>query len=46
MHLSYQVQDLPKDFLVGCFIRGLSDVVKYELISKKPTTVKEAMRFA
>lgn len=46
INLSSQIQELPKDYLVGCFISGLRDQVKYELISKKPTTVMEAMRLA
>lgn len=46
MRISEQIQGLPEDFLVGCFISGLRDVMKYELISKKPMTLEEAMRLS
>lgn len=44
MRLSHQVQELPEDYLIGCFICGLRDSVKYEFIPKKTTTMMEAMR--
>lgn len=46
MRLSHQVQELPKDFLIGCFISGLRDGVKYDLIGRNPPTLEEAMRLA
>lgn len=33
MGLSHQIQELPEDYLVGCFISGLRNQVKYEIIS-------------
>lgn len=46
MKLSHQVQELPEEFLVGCFIGGLRDAIKYEIIAKNPPTIEEAMRLA
>lgn len=46
MKLSHQVQELPEDFLVGCFVGGLRDAIKYEIIAKNPNTIEEAMRLA
>lgn len=36
MLLLHQVQDLSEDFLVGCFISGLRDTIKYDIIAKTP----------
>lgn len=44
MRLSHQVQDLSENYLISCFISGLRDSVKYELIAKRPRTMVEAMR--
>lgn len=46
MKLSHQVHELPEDFLMGCFIGGLRDAIKYEIIAKNPDTIEEAMRLA
>lgn len=46
MHLSHLVHELPEEFFIECFISGLRDAVKYELIAKKPITMEEAMRLA
>lgn len=46
MRLSHQVQDLPESYLVGCFVSGLRDTVKYEIIAKNPNSIEEAMRLA
>lgn len=43
---SHQVPELPKEFLVGCFISGLRDTIKYDIIAKNPVTMMEAMRLA
>lgn len=46
MRLSHHVQGLSEEFLVSCFVSGLKDLVKYELMSKNPKTIIEAMRLA
>lgn len=46
MRISHQVQDLAKEFLVGCFISGSRNAIKYDVVAKNPTTMMEAMRLA
>lgn len=46
MRFSYQVPDLPENYLISCFISGLREAAKYEHISKKPSTMIEARRLA
>lgn len=44
MRFSHQVEDLSEEFLVGCFVNGLCDTIKYDVVSKNPSTIEEAMR--
>lgn len=46
MPLLHQIQDLSEDFLIGCFISGLQDTIKYDIVAKNPTTMEEAMWLA
>lgn len=46
MRLSHQILELPKEFLVGCFVSGLRDTIKYDVVAKNPVTMMEAMRLA
>lgn len=40
------MQDLPEEFLVGCFVRDLRDAIKYGIIAKNPTSMMKVMRLA
>lgn len=40
------MQDLPEEFLVGCFISGSWDAIKYDVVAKNPNTMMEATRLA
>lgn len=44
MSLSHQVHGLSKEFLVNCFISGLREAVKLELLAKQLRTVLVEMR--
>lgn len=46
LRLSHQVQDLSVEFLVGYFISGVRDAIKYDIVAKILTTMDEAMRLA
>lgn len=46
MRLSHQVPELPEEFLVGCFVSGLRDAIKYDVIAKHPRTMEEVMWLA
>jgi hypothetical protein len=36
--LSHKVDDLPENFLVGCFIAGLKDEIRLDVRVKQPKT--------
>lgn len=46
MQLSHHVHGLTHTYKMNCFISGLRETVKYEVMAKKPTTLVEAMRLA
>lgn len=46
MRLSHYVHGLSEEFLIECFISGLKDSIKYELMAKQPKDIIEAMRLA
>lgn len=44
--LSHEVDDLPENFLIGCFIVGLQDEVRLEVKIQHPTTFSDTIRIA
>ena len=44
--LSHKVNDLPKNFLVGCFIIGLKDEIRLDVRMKQPKTLSEPISVA
>lgn len=44
--MSHHVHGLTQTYKVNCFISGLKDALKYEMMAKKPTTMVEVMRLA
>lgn len=46
MRLSHLVPGLSKEYLINCFISGLKELNKYEVMVKKHTTMKSAMKMA
>ena len=44
--LSHKVDDLPKNFLVGCFIAGLKDEIHLDVRVKQPKTLFESISVA
>lgn len=46
MRLSHQVRGIPSEHLISCFISGLRETVKIELLSRGPRSVVDAMKLA
>lgn len=46
MRLSHQIEGLSEEFLVRCFVSGLRDAIKYDIIMKNSTTRIETMQIA
>ncbi|KAJ0744829.1 putative nucleotidyltransferase, Ribonuclease H [Helianthus annuus] len=44
--LSHRIDGLPESFLIGCFIAGLKDEVRYDVKLKKPRTLVETFGYA
>ncbi|KAL5782615.1 hypothetical protein ACOSP7_007644 [Xanthoceras sorbifolium] len=41
--LSYHVDDLPKNYLIGCFIAGLRDAIRLDVKVKQPKTLADTI---
>ncbi|KAL5739171.1 hypothetical protein ACOSQ2_028351 [Xanthoceras sorbifolium] len=44
--LSYKVDNLPKNFLIGCFIEGLRDDIRLDVNVKQPWTLADTIGMA